>query len=145
MKRTWKLDESRTFYLCLSEEHFKLGVSNHIKEGDGINGRKRWKPNTVLPVDILDSFRQLESEESDSSSSDEDDYGTESLLDNIGNGFDPTESSQSVKDVFSDDEIAGDGDELYETESEDASDIQSLSQSQSQSETASKGTIYCLY
>ena len=124
--------------------HFKLGVSNHIK-GECINGRGKWKPNTELSLYIFESLQRLDSFQSDSSSSDGYDYRTEIILDNIGNGFDPTESSQSVKDVFSDDEIAGDGDELYETESEDASDIQSLSQSQSQSETASKGTIYCLY
>ena len=124
--------------------HFKLGVSNHIK-GECINGRGKWKPNTELSLYIFESLQRLDSFQSDSSSSDGYDYRTEIILDNIGNGFDPTESSQSVKDVFSDDKIAGDRNELYETESEDASDIQSLSQSQSQSETASKGTIYCLY
>ena len=86
MKRTWKLDESRTFYLCLSEEHFKLGVSNHIK-GECINGRGKWKPNTELSLYIFESLQRLDSFQSDSSSSDGYDYRTEIILDNIGNGF----------------------------------------------------------
>ena len=150
MKRTWELNEARTYFLCLSEAHFKLEASNYVKEREGINGRKRWKPNTVLPVEILDSLQQLDSAESSSSSSEEEDYSREILADDIGNGFEPTESSQSVKDAFSDDDLEENGennsasdacDDLYETESEVTSDTQSLSQSQSQSEVTLKGKV----
>ena len=76
--------------------HFKLGVSNHIK-GECINGRGKWKPNTELSLYIFESLQRLDSFQSDSSSSDGYDYRTEIILDNIGNGFDPTKSSQYIK------------------------------------------------